>query len=93
MFSFFKNKVFDLEKYLVDDLGYSKNCKISAYTEYTKGRCTILIFNEDKIGYKNLVINFDELNMVTLRFLPNSRIMFDMILNCIKNEVEKNEEL
>ena len=40
-----------------------------------------------------MFINFDELNMVTLRFLPNSRIMFDMILNCIKNEVEKNEEL
>ena len=93
MFSLFKNKVFDLEKYLVDDLCYSKNCKTSAYTEYKKGRCTILIFNEDKIGYRNMVINFDELNMVTLRFLPNSKIMMEMILSCIKNELEKNEEL
>lgn len=92
MFSFFKNKEFDLENYLVNGLGYSKKNTTESYSEYIKDRYTIFIF-KNKIGYNNMGINFDDVNMVSINFLPNSKLMTDMILNSIKNELYKNEEI
>jgi hypothetical protein len=90
---FFKNKSFDFESYIANELGYVRQINNMTYIEYKKDRYTIIIYKKEGNGYKNLLINFDDFNLATLRFIPNSKIMVDMILSCIKNEVDKNEEI
>ena len=90
MFGIFKRKEFNLGEYLIQ-LGYDKQQKIINCDSYSNGIYEINIFRKEVVGYNMVVINFDEHNLVTLRFVPNSQIMVDMILAKIQTELDNND--
>jgi hypothetical protein len=83
---FFNKKDFNFENYLVDELKYTKEVKHS-HNLYTKGLSMIEVFKREKCGYNLVTINIDDFDIVTLRFIPNSRTMVDMILSSVKREI------
>jgi len=90
MFNFFKKKEFNFGQYLIE-LGYDKTNKNINHVIYGNGIYEINIFVSN--GYNMVTIDFDDFNLATFRFIPNSKIMVDMILNSIQAEVNNNEEI
>jgi hypothetical protein len=86
MFSFVKNKEFDFEEY-IKELGYVKQAESENHVEYQNHRYSIFLRIDD-MGYNNLSIKYDGVNFVSMKFIPNSRTMLDMILGCISKEVQ-----
>jgi|JI10StandDraft_1071094.scaffolds.fasta_scaffold121074_8 hypothetical protein len=83
---FFNKKDFNFENYLVDELGYAKEVKHN-YNLYTKGLSVIEVFKKERGGYNLVAMNIEDCDMATLRFIPNSRVMVDMIMSSIKREI------
>jgi len=92
MLSVFKKKEFNLGQYLIE-LGYFKTEQTVSHTTYSDGAYCISIFIKERGGYNMVTITLDDFNLATLRFIPNSKTMMDMILNSIKSEVDSNEEV
>jgi hypothetical protein len=92
MFKIFRKKEFNFIDYLIK-LGYTKIEETVNYTTYSDGTYQISIFIKERGGYNMVIIGLEDFNLATFRFIPNSKIMFDMILNRIKLEVDSNEEI
>jgi hypothetical protein len=91
MWDIFKKKEeFNFSKYLIE-LGYDKTEQTVNHTTYSNGIYEVSIFEKERGGYNKVTIGLDDFNLATFRFIPNSKVMVDMILNSIKTEVDSNE--
>ncbi|MBK7362900.1 MAG: hypothetical protein IPJ01_11430 [Micavibrio sp.] len=90
MWEIFKKKEFNFSKYLIE-LGYNKTEETVNHTTYSNGIYEISIFQKERGGYNKVTIGLDDFNLSTFRFIPNSKIMVDMILCSIQTEVDSNE--
>ena len=90
MFKIFKKKEFNFGEYLVE-LGYSKTIKKINHAVFNNGIYEVNVFVSN--GYNTVTIDFDSFNLATFRFIPNSKLMVDIIFNSIQAEVNNNEEI
>ena len=91
MWDIFKKKEgFNFSNYLIE-LGYDKTEETVNHTTYSNDIYEISVFQKERGGYNKVTIGLDDFNLATLRFIPNSKVMVDMILNSIKTEVDSNE--
>lgn len=86
MLGFFKNKDFSFEEYLINS-GYIKTTDCYFYNEYIKDDYRVIIANQENIG-KKVLIYYKNLKFVSIRFLPNSNTMADMIFKSVEKEIK-----
>lgn len=92
MLNIFKTQEFNFIHYLIE-LGYDKTEETVNHKTYSNGTYEISVFEKERGGYNKVTIGLDDFNLAIFRFIPNSKIMVDMILNSIKSEVDNNEEV
>jgi len=90
MFKIFNRKEFNFNEYLIE-LGYDKKIKNINHAVFNNGIYEVNIFVSN--GYNMVTVDFDDFNLATFRFIPNSKVMADMIFNSIQSEVNNNEEI
>lgn len=87
MFRFLKNKEFSFEDYLVG-LGYSKSTDCYFYNEYKKDDYKVIVAYNNNIG-KKVNIYYKDCKFVSIRFLPNSKTMADMIFKSTEKAIKE----
>ena len=86
LFSF---KKFDFCEYLVNYLGYKEMAEYPQGKKFTRSGMEISI-HSDSDNNSEVIIDYKGGNVATLKFIPKSKTMMDIMLNQIRLEVDES---
>lgn len=89
----FWNKHFDFCEYLVKEMGYKLEIEYPTGKGYTKDGIDVAVFKIKHLqGYDKVEVNIGEYTIATLKFIPKSKTMVDIMFNQIRSEVDERQE-
>ena len=93
MLGLFKSKVFDFNEYLVKNLGYSIKDEYPQGSTFVNGEIEISVYKLKKTrGYDIVSVDLGSYNIASLKFIPKSKTMVDIMLNQIVYELRELQE-
>ena len=88
MLGFTKGEKFDFCKYLTDTAGYILKEDFHNIGIFQNGHLQITVYKiKDVKGYNLVTIDFDSTNVVTMKFIPKSKTMTEIMFHQIRKEI------
>lgn len=93
MLGFTKGKKFDFCKYITRTAGYVLKEDYHNIGIFQNGHLQITVYNIKSVkGYDLVTIDFDSTNIVTMKFIPKSKTMTEIMLHQITREINAPSE-